>query len=76
MILWAFLFLRQLQLSKQLSISGSVGVLSPSRQRRLSAFCETDSTVVEQVIEPHTQSPELSHHPRQRRIDEIVVLGV
>ena len=43
MILWAFLFLRQLQLSNPLSIISSVGRLPPSRQRRLSAFCETDS---------------------------------
>ena len=50
--------------------------LPPSHQRRLSAFCETDSAVVEQVIKADPKPPELSHHPCQRRIDEIVVLGV
>ena len=50
--------------------------LPPSHQRRLSAFCETDLPVVEQVIETHSQPSELAHHSRQRRIDEIVVLGV
>ena len=50
--------------------------LPPSHQRRLSAFCETDSSVVEKVIETHSQPSELAHHSRQRRIDEIVVLGV
>lgn len=50
--------------------------LPPSHQRRLSAFCETDSAVIEQVIKADPKPPELSHHPCQRRIDEIVVLGV
>ena len=50
--------------------------LPPSHQRRLSAFCETDSAVVEQVIKADPKPPELSHHPCQRRIDEIVVLGM
>lgn len=50
--------------------------LPPSRQRRLSAFCETDLAVVEKVIKTHPEPPELSHHPGQRRIDELVVRGM